>query len=302
MEIVIGTRGSKLAMAQASQVCEALKWRFPEHTYEIVVISTKGDRCQNVALKNMGDKGIFVKEIQENLQRGTIHLGVHSMKDMPTERVGGLMFTRAWKREDARDVLVLREASSLEDMKAGAVIGTGSIRRGSQLKKLRPDIRIVDIRGNVDTRLKKMKEQKLDGIILAAAGLKRLGMETVITQYLEPEQMVPACAQGVLALEIREDNRELKAMLDSFSDEESEACVRAERSFLMAVGGGCHVPAGAYCRARRWSQGQARMLEMTAVLGTMDGSRLERVTLEGTEPDMLGREAAEQAKRRLGNG
>lgn len=280
-------------MAQASQVCEALRKRFPEHTYQIVVISTKGDKFPDVALKNIGDKGIFVREIQEKLSKGDIHLGVHSMKDMPSERPDGLIFTRVWKREDARDVLILREAASLEELKEEAVIGTGSMRRGSQLKNMRPDITIEDIRGNVDTRLKKMEAQKLDGIILAAAGLKRLGMESVITQYLEPKQMVPACAQGALALEIREDSRVLQEMLDSFADKESQVCVEAERSFLKAVGGGCHVPAGANCQCRD------KKLELTAVFGTMDGSRIEQVTLEGTEPEVLGREAADILKRRL---
>ena len=293
MEIRIGTRRSKLALAQAGQVCEALKGRFPEHTYELAVISTKGDKVQNKALREMGDKGIFVREIEEELLRGEIQLGVHSMKDMPSECADGLIFTKAWRREDPRDVLILREAGSIDQLREGAVIGTGSMRRECQLKRLRPDIRIVGIRGNVDTRLRKMEEQKLDGIVLAAAGLKRLGMERIITQYLEPEQMVPACAQGALALEIREDNRMLRDMLDTFAHEESRICVEAERSFLKAVGGGCHVPAGASCRVC------CGLLELTAVFGTEDGSRLERVTLKGTEAEKLGKQAAEILKSRL---
>lgn len=271
-------------MAQTELVCEALKQRFPEHTYEILVISTRGDRIQDVALREMGQKGIFVKEIEEKLLKKEIHLGVHSMKDMPSENTGGLIFTKTWKREDPRDVLILREAGSLGELREGAVIGTGSMRRECQLKKIRPDIRIAGIRGNVDTRLRKMEEQKLDGILLAAAGLKRLGMEGVITQYLEPEEMVPACAQGALALEIREDNRMLQKMLDSFGDVESMICVEAERSFLQAVGGGCHVPAGAYCRRTGLGKGQdgcpasamdGRCLEQPAGERTGDGSCLE---------------------------
>lgn len=293
MEIRIGTRGSKLAMVQAELVCGILKQRFPEHAYEIAVISTKGDRFQNVALREMGDKGIFVKEIEEELLRGEIQLGVHSMKDMPSECADGLIFTKSWKREDPRDVLILREAGSLDELREGAVIGTGSMRRECQLKRLRPDIRIVGIRGNVDTRLRKMEEQKLDGIVLAAAGLKRLKMEHMITEYLEPEQMVPACAQGALALEIREDSRVLKEMLDSFADEESQNCVEAERAFLKAVGGGCHVPAGANCRRC------GSLFKLTAVFGTEDGSRLERVTLKGTDGKELGEKAAEILKGRV---
>ena len=159
MNIRIGTRGSKLAMAQAREVCDRLREAFPEHEYEIVVISTKGDQIQNVALKQIGEKGIFVKEIERELLNGTIHLGVHSMKDMPAQCEKGLTFTKTWKREDPRDVLILREANSLNDLKEGAKIGTGSQRRACQLKWLRPDLQIVDIRGNVDTRLRKMKEQ-----------------------------------------------------------------------------------------------------------------------------------------------
>lgn len=286
MNIRIGTRGSKLAMAQTSEVCEKLKQRFPQHTYEIVVISTKGDKVQDVALKKMGDKGIFVREIEEELLDGRIQLGVHSMKDMPSENPEGLLFTKCWKREDARDVLILREKNSLKELEEGAVIGTGSMRRGCQLKKLRPDLQIVDIRGNVDTRLRKMEEQKMDGIVLAAAGLARLDMKQVITEYLEPEQMVPACAQGALALEIREDNELLRAMLDSFAEEDDNLCVQAERSFLKAVGGSCHVPVGANCRRC------GDRLEMDAVFGTEDGTVLERATVRGTDPERMGQEAA----------
>lgn len=296
MNIRIGTRGSKLAMAQTSEVCEKLKQRFPEHTYEIAVISTKGDRVQNVALKKIGDKGIFVREIEEELLDGRIHLGVHSMKDMPSEIPQGLSFAKCWKREDPRDVLILREKNSLNELKRGAVIGTGSMRRSCQLKKLRPDLQIVDIRGNVDTRLRKMEEQKLDGIVLAAAGLKRLGMEHVITEYLEPEQMVPACAQGALALEIREDNELLRTMLDSFAEEDSSLCVQAERSFLKAVGGSCHVPVGANCRRR---EGE---LEMDAVFGTEDGTVLERIAIRGTDPEKMGQEAAAVLLEKMRNG
>ena len=296
MNIRIGTRGSKLAMAQTSEVCEKLKQRFPEHTYEIVVISTKGDKVQDVALKKIGDKGIFVREIEEELLDGRIQLGVHSMKDMPSENPKGLLFTKCWKREDSRDALILREKNSLKELEKGAVIGTGSMRRSCQLKKLRPDLQIVDIRGNVDTRLRKMEEQTLDGIVLAAAGLKRLGMEQVITEYLEPEQMVPACAQGALALEIREDNEPLRTMLDSFAEEDSSLCVQAERSFLKAVGGSCHVPVGANCRRC------GGKLEMDAVFGTEDGTVLERVTVRGTDPEKMGQEAAAALLERMRNG
>ena len=172
------------------------------------------------------------KEIEEKIISEEIHMGVHSMKDMPSTRQKVLLFTKIWKREDPRDVLILRTAKHLSELREGAVIATGSKRRAFQLLKLRPDLQIINIRGNVDTRLRKMEEQQLDGIVLAAAGLKRLGMEDVITQYLAPEDMISAPAQGALALEVREDQKELQKMLDVFCDEETMNEVCAERNFL----------------------------------------------------------------------
>lgn len=293
MHIRIGTRGSRLAMVQAEYVKDRLSEHFPEHTYELTVIRTKGDRIQNVALNQIGDKGLFVKEIEEQLLNGSIQLGVHSMKDMPSEAPDGLLFTRTWKREDPRDVLILRQAASLEELPQGAVIGTGSLRRAYQLKKLRPDLTIVDIRGNVDTRLRKMEEQQMDGIVLAAAGLKRLCMEEMITQYLEPEQMVPACAQGALALQIRAGETALLHMLDALSDEESCRSVLAERTFLAEIEGSCHIPAGAVCRE------QDGMLWMRAVYGTEDGGRIAHAQVTGTDPVELGKAAAKLLKGKI---
>ncbi len=165
-------------------------------------------------LHEIGDKGVFVKEIEEKLLSGEIQIGVHSMKDMPAFPAPGLLFAHPWKREDPRDVLILRQAKSLDALKEGAVIGTGSKRRELQLKRIRPDLKVAGIRGNVDTRLRKMEEEGLDGILLAAAGLHRLEMEARITQYLEIEEMVPAPAQGILALEVREGEGRLLSMPD----------------------------------------------------------------------------------------
>ena len=182
MHYKIGTRGSKLALVQAEFVRDCLQEHYPQDCFELKIIKTKGDKIQNKALSAIGDKGLFVKEIEQELLSGEIHLAVHSMKDMPGELPDGLCFAKAWKREDPRDVLVLREAKSLQELPKHAVIGTGSKRRAYQLLAIRPDIEIVDIRGNVDTRLAKMEAQKLDGIVLAAAGLKRLHREDVITE------------------------------------------------------------------------------------------------------------------------
>ena len=237
MKYTIGTRGSKLALAQAEYVRDRLAQAYPEEEFELQIIKTKGDLVLDKPLHEIGDKGVFVKEIEEKIWSGEVQIGVHSMKDMPSHPAPGLLFAKAWKREDPRDALILREKERLEDLPKGAAIGTGSRRREFQIKRLRPDLRVVNIRGNVDTRLCKMEEEKLDGIILAAAGLRRLGMEERITLYLEPEEMIPAPAQGILALEIREGETELLKLLDALSDEETEQAAAAERGFLREIGG-----------------------------------------------------------------
>lgn len=303
MKYIIGTRGSNLALVQASQVKDRLASVYPGDEFEIKVISTKGDRVQDKPLNAIGDKGLFVTEIEQEILSGKVQIGVHSMKDMPAEPADGLVFSRAWKREDPRDVLVLREEKSLDSLKKGAVIGTGSKRRAGQLLMLRPDLKIVDIRGNVDTRLRKMREQQLDGIVLAAAGLKRLQMESVITQYLECSEMIPAPAQGILALELRADNVRLKEMLDALSDEETEKAAQAERGFLKQMGADCHVPVGAVCKRK-----PDGALVLSAVFGDADvvetgrtdvGSeeksgcnRIARVSVVGNDPLHLAEEAA----------
>lgn len=294
MHYKIGSRGSKLALIQTEYVCEKLRKAYPEHTFEIVIVKTKGDKIQNRPLNKIGGKGLFVKEIEEKILNGELHMGVHSMKDMPAEPADGLVFTRPWKREDPRDVLILREKNSLEELSEGAVIGTGSKRRAYQLKKLRPDLRIVDIRGNVDTRLRKMEEQKMDGIVLAAAGLKRLEMENRITQYLSPSQMISAPAQGVLALEVRENDSQLIEMLDAFCDEEMELAVRAERVFLKRMGGGCHMPVGAICQKE-----DNESFHMEVMFGDEQGEKLVFAKVEGNHPEEMAKIAEQNIRRQM---
>ncbi|HIX68000.1 MAG TPA: hydroxymethylbilane synthase [Candidatus Anaerostipes excrementavium] len=294
MNYKIGSRGSKLALIQTKYVCQRLKERYPEHDFEIVIVKTKGDRIQNKPLDQIGGKGLFVKEIEEMILADEIQMGVHSMKDMPALPAPGLIFAKAWKREDPRDALILREKHSLEELLPGAVIGTGSKRRAFQLKKLRPDLKVEGIRGNVDTRLRKMEEQKLDGIILAAAGLRRLGMEDRISMYFSEDEMVPAPAQGVLALELREDNKELLEMLEACADAESHKEASAERSFLEAMGGSCHVPIGASCK--KIKDGQYRFY---GLFGTEDGNRMESVFLEGEDPQELAQKSAIEIQKRM---
>lgn len=292
MKYIIGTRGSKLALKQAEYVKYRLEEVYTQDEFEIQIVRTKGDLIQDKPLDQIGDKGLFVSAIEEKILSGEIHLGVHSMKDMPAIPAKGLCFTKTWEREDPRDVLILREEKALEDLPQGAVIGTGSKRRAFQLLKIREDLKIVDIRGNVDTRLRKMQEQELDGIVLAAAGLKRLGMETVITQYLEPEQMISAPAQGALALEIREDMAVLREMLDALGDERADRMVRAERAFLKAMDADCHVPVGAICREKEGGK-----LYLQTMFGDAEGERLVFAEAESTadgDPFQLAKEAAEQ--------
>ena len=287
MKYTIGTRGSKLALAQAEFVRGRLSQAYPEDKFELQIIKTKGDRILDKPLHEIGDKGVFVKEIEEKILSGEVQIGVHSMKDMPSRPASGLMFAKAWKREDPRDVLILREKERLEDLPEGAVIGTGSRRREYQIKHLRPDLRVVNIRGNVDTRLRKMEEEKMDGIILAAAGLRRLGMEGRITRYLEPEEMIPAPAQGILALEIREGDTELLELLDALSDEDTEQAAEAERGFLLEIGGDCHIPSGALCRKEPGGPCQ-----LDVMFGNASGTRLAYASVRGNAPEQLAKEAA----------
>lgn len=291
MNVIIGTRGSKLALAQAEYVKKRLQKHYPQNSYELKIISTKGDREQKKALDQIGDKGLFVREIEQELLDGTISLAVHSMKDMPAEQPAGLVFAHAWKREDPRDVLILREAASLEELPQHAVIGTGSRRRAFQLLQLRKDLRITGIRGNVDTRIKKMQEEQLDGIVLAAAGLHRLGRTSLITQYFEPEQMIPAAAQGTLALELREDHKELSRQVNALSDIVTEEITCAERLFLKGTGGDCHMPIGAYgCKL---PDGRIQLLGM---VGSADGSSIKKCKVFGETPQG----AAQRALRETG--
>ena len=249
MRYRVGTRGSKLALAQTKQVIEKLKSAFPEDEFDVVIIKTTGDMDQKSQLDQIGSKGIFVKEIEEELLEEKIHLAVHSMKDMPDTTADGLIFAKAWKREDPRDVLIL-------------------------LLKIRPDLNIVGIRGNVDTRIRKMQEEEMDGIVLAAAGINRLGREQEITCYLEPDQMIPAPAQGTLALEVKADNIQLIRKLNRLSDQETDICVKAERQFLKQIGGSCHLPVGAYCKI------QDEKLILRAMFGTEDGKKLVYTKVE----------------------
>jgi hydroxymethylbilane synthase len=289
MHYRIGTRGSKLALVQSEYVKRRMEEAYPEDTFELVIIKTTGDKVTDKPLAAIGTKGLFVKEIEEALLSGSIDMAVHSMKDMPVECATGLTFAKAWKREDCRDVLILKTAGSFSELPSGAVIGTGSLRRACQLAMLRPDIQFTAIRGNVDTRINKLMDDSygLDGIVLAAAGLNRLGRSSEITEYLDPEVVIPAPAQGVLAIETAEVNTELLDKINALSDDNSDREAVAERTFLRLTGGGCHAPVGAHCVTK--DNGDLRMV---VFFGNDDCSRILRIEVTGTDSEAVGHEAA----------
>ena len=289
MHYRIGTRGSKLALVQSEYVKRRMEEAYPEDTFELVIIKTTGDKVTDKPLAAIGTKGLFVKEIEEALLSGSIDMAVHSMKDMPAECATGLTFAKAWKREDCRDVLILKTAGSFSELPSGAVIGTGSLRRACQLAMLRPDIQFTAIRGNVDTRINKLMDDSygLDGIVLAAAGLNRLGRSSEITEYLDPEVVIPAPAQGVLAIETAEVNTELLDKINALSDDNSDREAVAERTFLRLTGGGCHAPVGTHCVTK--DNGDLRMV---VFFGNDDCSRILRIEVTGTDSEAVGHEAA----------
>ncbi|MBQ6632335.1 MAG: hydroxymethylbilane synthase [Romboutsia sp.] len=276
MKIVVGTRGSKLALIQTNWVIDKLKERYPEIEFETKIIKTKGDLIQNVSLDKIGDKGLFVKEIEQQLIDKQIDMAVHSMKDMPSSLPEGLKFASIPKREDARDVLVLKGGySSINDLPIGSKIATGSKRRKYQLLKQRPDLNIVPIRGNIDTRIKKIADENLDGVVLAAAGLLRAGLEHKISYYIPKDIMIPAPAQGALAIEIRENSTNIEEIVKSLKDIETEIQVAAERGFLDGINGSCHIPIGAYCNV------EGENITLTGLYGDEEGNNLITKTIEG---------------------
>ncbi len=259
--IKIGTRGSLLAVRQAEIAKEIILEQFPQKNVEIITIKTTGDKILDKSLDKIGGKGIFVKEIETALLEGTIDIAVHSMKDMSDEMPDGLILGAVLKRENPMDVLVTKEGKKLWELPKGAKIGTGSLRRKLQLLALRPDLEILPIRGNIHTRLRKM-EEGMDGVVLAAAGLIRAGLKERISYYFELDEMIPASGQGILALQIREDDEEIRKIAKKVNDNEADICQKAERAFLKGIGADCHTPAGAFARK------QGETLEMRAMYFT----------------------------------
>ena len=285
----IGTRGSKLALAQTNFVVEKLKKTMQDADFEICVIKTSGDIMQDVSLLTIGGQGVFVKEIEEALLAGKIDLAVHSMKDVPGDIPEDLMIATILPREDVRDVLVSRNNIKFEFLPKGAKIGTGSQRRGAQIKAMMPDVHIVPIRGNLDTRLKKIETENLAGVILAAAGMKRMGLAEKITQFLPVETMLPAVGQGALGLQLRKSDVELAKACAGLNDAATAAEVAAERAFLRALGGGCRLPIAAL------GQLEGQSLTLEGMLAAPNGSTMIREKISGTKENAeeMGKKLAE---------
>lgn len=288
-ELRIGTRGSQLALYQANWVRDELLRVHPDLNVTLVKIKTTGDKIQDAPLAKIGGKGLFVKEIEEALLQERIDLAVHSIKDVPTEFPEGLHLSAITKREDPRDVLISRDKTPLKDLPKGAKIGTSSLRRQAQLLHFRNDFEIVPLRGNLDTRLKKLWSMNLEGIVLALAGVKRLGLEEKITEIIPVELSLPAIGQGALGIEIREGDEETEKRIRFLNDPASAVAVSGERAFLKRLEGGCQVPIAAFGRITGGT------LRIDGLVGTVDGTRLIRHHLEGPieKAEPLGIELAE---------
>ncbi len=288
MRLRLGTRGSRLALVQTSLVAEALRRLGTE--IDIVPMKTSGDRLAQVALADFGGKALFVKEIEEALLDGRVDLGVHSLKDMPAALPSGLVIAAYLAREDPRDALLSRSGGGLEDLPRGARVGTSSLRRRVQLLSRRPDLVIEPIRGNVETRLGKLDSGQYDALVMAQAGLNRLGLTPRHCRPLPIEDFVPAVGQGILAVEVRQADREVLELLLRLDDTQTRMEALAERSFLAALGAGCHTPVAGYCRLQEGG------LTLSGLVASLDGSAVLRASASGpaTSAEALGMKLADE--------
>lgn len=289
-KLVIGTRGSKLALWQANYIADCIRTKYPEVEVSLLQIVTTGDKILDVPLARIGGKGLFTKELENAMLAGEIDLAVHSLKDMPTQLPVGLILAAITERVDPGDALISPKYRTIENLPYGAKVGTSSLRRKAQFLQYRPDLRISDLRGNLDTRLKKMDTEGLDAIILAVAGLKRLGWQDLITQVLPKDICLPAVGQGALAIEARIDDEEVRTMLAFLNHQETRWAVEAERAYLAEVEGGCQIPLGVYGHIQ-----QGTLLLEAAIL-SVDGARQIRETISGdpAEGSQLGRALAQK--------
>lgn len=288
MKLRVGTRGSKLALAQTNWVIDQLKSLFPELEFEVKIIKTTGDKILDSPLSKIGGKGLFVKEIEEALLREEIDFAVHSMKDVPAQLPEGLEIFCIPERESPFDVWISK-FGSVKELPSGAKVGTSSLRRSVQIKKIRKDLEILPLRGNVDTRLRKWKEGQFEGIILAEAGLKRLGISIDCYRF-SAEEMIPAVGQGALGIEVRRHDESTKQVLSKLHSEKTAICVRAERSFLYTLEGGCQVPLGAHATLKD------HKLVITGFVSDLEAERFYKETFEGLpeEAEKLGEALAKK--------
>jgi hydroxymethylbilane synthase len=289
----IGSRGSQLALWQAHHISDLL--RAQGHGVELEIIKTTGDKVTDVALAKVGTKGMFTKEIEEALAENRVDLAVHSLKDLPTELASDFEIAAITKREDPRDVFCSVKFSNLQALPQRANVGTSSLRRQAQLKAIRPDLQIHPLRGNVDTRLRKLEAGDYDAIILAAAGLNRLGQTQSVRQVIPPDVMTPAAGQGALGIEIRNGDAATRALLAFLDDAAARAATTCERALLNKLGGGCQVPIGAFAEVT------AGRIHLHALVAHPDGTKVLRETCEGDDPVRLGEEVGEILLRRGGD-
>jgi len=287
--LVLATRKSKLALAQSTWVKNQIEQLWPGCTVELLKVTTKGDKILDVPLAKVGGKGLFVKEIEEAMLDGRADIAVHSLKDVPTEIPEGLEVSIFPKREDCRDAFISRDGSCLEEIAEGARIGTSSLRRMAQLRLIRPDLQIESLRGNLDTRLKRLDEGQFDAIILAAAGLNRLGLSERISCFLPMDLMIPAIGQGALGIEFRSDDEDTRKMLNPLHHAPTATCVMAERAFLKRLEGGCQVPIGAIAAL------SDEVLSLAGIVADEYGKRVIKETISGqaSEAESLGVQLAE---------
>lgn len=287
-KIIVGSRQSALALTQTNWVIDRLKEAGLPFEVEVKKIVTKGDRILDVTLSKVGGKGLFVKEIEQALLEGEIDFAVHSMKDMPAQVPTELVTAAIPKRVDPRDALISKDNRSLVDLPQGARVGTSSLRRNAQIINARPDLQIEPIRGNIDTRLKKLETDGLDAIVLAAAGLERMGWEHRISERLDTELCIPAVGQGALGIQCRASDAELIEWLTKIDDADTRRTVLAERAFLETFNGGCQIPIGAHATLN------GDRIVMNGIVGSPDGAEVLKETIEGTDPAKLGVELAER--------
>lgn len=288
-KITIATRGSALALWQANHIKDLLQAKYDGLEVELSIIKTKGDIILDVPLAKVGGKGLFVKEIEDALLNGSADLAVHSMKDVPMVLPQGLILGAVPRREDRYDVFLSKEYKNITELPQNAVVGTSSLRRQAQILAMRPDLEIKMLRGNVQTRINKMLAGEYDAIILAAAGIKRLGLSVPFQTALTPPDFLPACGQGALGIEVREDRKDILDLIAFLNDEETKICVEAERSFLKSLDGGCQVPIAAVSRLN------GNTLTLEGLVAEPDGQKVIRKTLEDSTENRiaLGKKLAE---------